>query len=264
MSRLSRKLEALEYPYGWDDENVTVGNIREMVVWLEDTKIRWLPVADRAKLKVDDEKAFMDGLLGYCQEVGYGKGLEFAVGMDVGKEKGVRQCLDWIVGKAVRFAFGDSHEGFNEGHEKYRSMGMSNVTKIQSDETDLDDTVHKYDTTDEEGMLAITSRILSLLSLPPDSDLESALFTISRAIHDIKFYPAHKRPIAPPTVEELLSHIPPEHSKDPSVEKALKILRTLFVSDLRELQNRISEIVCELQGVTHNIKTDVSAGVVGS
>ena len=47
------------------------------------------------------------------------------------------------------------------------------------------------------------------------------------------------------------------------LNQAAKVLRLLFVHDIRNLQTRINEIIVSAQKVTANPKTDTKLGKVG-
>ncbi|KAJ9454541.1 UPF0568 protein [Diplonema papillatum] len=260
MSRLEIKLKALGYPYGWSDQEMSIAKLREMMIWLEDTKVRWMSPAERIPLKSVNEAQWVSAFQSYCKAVGYNAKFPFSPGEDIANNKELRSMVEWIVGKAIRLSYADEADRYNKAHEKYRYMGMSNITKVQ--ETEVGEVV-TYDISDEEGMKTIADDILRELNLPVPEELEKAVFVIARAIHDAVMFTDHKRKIDPPSVDELLATLPSEHTKRPETEKVLKILRTLFVADLKELQNRVSSILCELQAATANIKTDIGAGKVG-
>eukprot|EP01061_Rhynchopus_euleeides_P005856 TRINITY_DN14981_c0_g1_i3.p2 TRINITY_DN14981_c0_g1~~TRINITY_DN14981_c0_g1_i3.p2 ORF type:complete len:318 (+),score=133.89 TRINITY_DN14981_c0_g1_i3:117-956(+) len=276
-SRLERKLDGLRYPYGWKDSEMTVARTKQLIVWLEDTKIMWWSVADRKKLKdTDDEGEWVAVLVSYAKDMGYTKTAQYIVGESIAKNEEMRALLDWVVGKAIRLHYtdGDNPEKYFQSHEKYASLGMSIVTKIRDADEVLDiESEMQFDVSDQAGMQAVLERILEALKLPPCTDVEASLLMVSRTISDIRCFELvkkdaekHSRPapeIAPSS--ELLEglHCEGLQGRDASLEKAAKLLRLLFVIDLSELQRRVSEIFCELQSVTHNIKEDIRAGVVG-
>ncbi|CAB4060630.1 CGI99 [Lepeophtheirus salmonis] len=51
--------------------------------------------------------------------------------------------------------------------------------------------------------------------------------------------------------------------KDPVVLTSAKILRLLHISSLRDLQNKINQVIVKIQGITANPKTDTTLGKVG-
>jgi RLL motif containing protein 1 len=51
--------------------------------------------------------------------------------------------------------------------------------------------------------------------------------------------------------------------KDPYLNQAAKILRYLFICDLRDLQTKINECIVAVQALTANPKTDTKLGKVG-
>lgn len=50
---------------------------------------------------------------------------------------------------------------------------------------------------------------------------------------------------------------------DNGANQAARVLRLLFVQDIRELQTRINEAIVAVQKITANPKTDTSLGKVG-
>lgn len=52
-------------------------------------------------------------------------------------------------------------------------------------------------------------------------------------------------------------------SKDETLIKAAKVLRILYINDLRDLQTKINHIIASIQSITANPKTDTSLGKVG-
>lgn len=50
---------------------------------------------------------------------------------------------------------------------------------------------------------------------------------------------------------------------DPVLNKAAKILRMLYIHNLRDLQTKANELIVAVQNVTANPKTDTKLGKVG-
>lgn len=50
---------------------------------------------------------------------------------------------------------------------------------------------------------------------------------------------------------------------DPVLNEAVKIMRLLYIQNLRDLQTRINELIVAVQTVTANPKTDTKLGKVG-
>lgn len=51
--------------------------------------------------------------------------------------------------------------------------------------------------------------------------------------------------------------------KDPDLNKAAKVLRMIYIQDLRNLQTKANELIVAVQNVTANPKTDTRLGRVG-
>ena len=265
-SRLERKLQGLRYPYGWQDADITVAVVKQLVVWLEDTKIMWWTIPQRKDLReTEDEKEWMNHLVSYARDMGYTKPVGFTVGEPLKDNSEVRALLDWVVGKGVRchYSDGENPDKYSKSHEKYSSLGMSIVTKIKDPDEVLDiESEMQYDVSDKDSMQKILAHIVKLLGLPPSEDVESTLLLVSRTMSDIRCVETAHKGKKLDSAESILGSLPTEGfaTVDPALEKAMKILRLLFLIDLSELQRRISEIFCELQSVTHNIKEDIRYG----
>jgi RLL motif-containing protein 1 len=53
-------------------------------------------------------------------------------------------------------------------------------------------------------------------------------------------------------------------SNDSVLTNSAKILRLLYINDLRELQTTVNEMIASIQSITANPKTDTTLGKVGS
>ena len=51
--------------------------------------------------------------------------------------------------------------------------------------------------------------------------------------------------------------------KDPVLNKSAKLIRLLYINDLRELQTDVNKIIADVQSITANPKTDTTLGKVG-
>lgn len=51
--------------------------------------------------------------------------------------------------------------------------------------------------------------------------------------------------------------------KDKQLERPAKVLRMLYINDLRDLQNKVNQIIVSVQSITANPKTDSLLGQVG-
>eukprot|EP01065_Artemidia_motanka_P027819 TRINITY_DN33017_c0_g1_i1.p2 TRINITY_DN33017_c0_g1~~TRINITY_DN33017_c0_g1_i1.p2 ORF type:complete len:269 (+),score=80.66 TRINITY_DN33017_c0_g1_i1:110-916(+) len=264
-TRLEWKLEALQYPYEWSEATLCTQQVQNMVVWLEDTQIRWHTEEERGYLR---DTAAGEGWWGsfkrYVHTMGYRK--DFPVPpADCRTDVGVRMALDWVVGKAITLSYSDDADRYNEAHKKYKQLGMGNITVIEEGLGTAEMKATTFDITDKATLQQVASDILAVLQLPPTEDLPLALTAIARTLREIQAHVHADRPgAAKMTTQELLERVPLQYETgDKRMDAAVRVLRILYTADLRDLQDRIDEIVVELQEHTADPKTDARLGKVG-
>jgi len=54
-----------------------------------------------------------------------------------------------------------------------------------------------------------------------------------------------------------------QETGDPNVRQAIRVLRCLYIEDIRQLQTSINECIVALQCITADPRTDTSIGRVG-
>eukprot|EP01062_Namystynia_karyoxenos_P001590 TRINITY_DN10542_c0_g1_i1.p1 TRINITY_DN10542_c0_g1~~TRINITY_DN10542_c0_g1_i1.p1 ORF type:complete len:295 (+),score=124.24 TRINITY_DN10542_c0_g1_i1:84-887(+) len=264
-SRLEWKLEALQYPYEWSESTLCTEKVQHIVVWLEDTQIRWHKESDRAYLKdASLGEAWWGSFQKYVLTMGYRK--KFAVPpADCRTDVGVRMALDWVVGKAVGCVYGDDSKRYNEAHRKYKQMGMSNITTVEEGLGEQEAKTATFDISDKATMKQVAMEIMSALGLPPTDDLPLALTAIARTLREIQAQVAGRGDAQRLSTQELLERVPLQlESGDARMDTAVRILRLLYTADLRDLQDRIDEVIVEIQEHTADPKTDARLGKVGS
>uniref|UniRef100_A0A8C1Y6H2 RNA transcription, translation and transport factor protein n=1 Tax=Cyprinus carpio TaxID=7962 RepID=A0A8C1Y6H2_CYPCA len=219
-----RKLTALEYhnPTGFDCKDET--EFRNVIVWLEDQKIRHYKIEDRGNLRNIPSSDWPKYFEKYLQDVN----CPFSAQQR-------QETVDWLLGLAVRFEYGDNgmmvilHYSNNPDF-KAGVLGLANLLKIQRHDDYL--------------VMLKAIRILIQERLTPD-----AIAKASQAKEGL--------PVA------LDKHILGFDTGDATLNEAARVLRLLHIEELRELQTKINEAIVAVQAIIADPKTDHRLGKVG-
>uniref|UniRef100_A0A8C2IUD8 RNA transcription, translation and transport factor protein n=1 Tax=Cyprinus carpio TaxID=7962 RepID=A0A8C2IUD8_CYPCA len=219
-----RKLTALEYhnPTGFDCKDET--EFRNVIVWLEDQKIRHYKIEDRGNLRNIPSSDWPKYFEKYLQDVNCPFGAQQR-----------QETVDWLLGLAVRFEYGDNgmmviQHYSNNPDFKAGVLGLANLLKIQRHDDYL--------------VMLKAIRILIQERLTPD-----AIAKASQAKEGL--------PVA------LDKHILGFDTGDATLNEAARVLRLLHIEELRELQTKINEAIVAVQAIIADPKTDHRLGKVG-
>jgi RLL motif-containing protein 1 len=247
--RFSNKLKALRYAE-WKTFDVTdESQTRRLVAWLESVVIRFYKPEDRAILTDVDNKAnkWTEAFAQYLADLGYPKQYKHS-------PKELVTAIEWLLTYAIGLEYADNAAKYNADAAEYikRKETLDSPPQLEySDEVkrairDLADT----------------------LKLPSCDDYDILLNTIFHIIQ--RKFSKHAiaealDPKAATTKVDVNSEIFPLgfDTGDEILNKAATILRMLYVADLRDLQTQINEMICALQSLTANPKTDTTLGKVG-
>ncbi|XP_068231731.1 RNA transcription, translation and transport factor protein [Palaemon carinicauda] len=244
-----RKLLALDY-MNPDTFNVNDDKgFRDLIVWLEDQKIRHYKIEDRGEIKAIDSKDWPTAYKKYLGE------------LNCPASPNERAAVvDWLLGLSVRFEYGDNAE-------KYKSETSDNVkNKHQAapkvvntnplDALDFQSAEFRDGVNNLAKQLNITPHADHLVTLKAVSKLirtrlsAEALQNPGEFVHQGKPYPIFEADLGFDTGDYVLNN-------------AGKALRLMYIHDLRELQTRINECIVSVQNITANPKTDTKLGKVG-
>lgn len=244
-----RKLSALDYP---NPEKFDANNqplYRGVVVWLEDQKIRHYTIDDRVKLRDVESESWPTIFHKYL--------LDLACPIMSGTPA---EILDWLLGCAVRFEYGEKLELYNkQTRENVKHSRVEQPKVVSNNPLDnLDFSTPEF----RAGVEALADSLQ--ISKHPDH-----LVTLQAIC---KLVAARLNPKAlsnPSAVIPQGEPYPYKESElgfdtgDPLVNDAAKILRLLHIQDMRTLQTKINECIVAIQAVTANPKTDTRLGKVG-
>ncbi|KAK3882712.1 hypothetical protein Pcinc_012918 [Petrolisthes cinctipes] len=224
-------------------------NLRDLIVWLEDQKIRHYKIEDRGDLKAIDSN---DWPTAYKQYLG-------ALNCPINPNDRPA-VVDWLLGLSVRFEYGDNAE-------KYKSETAENVTNRRQsapkvvntnplDALDFQSSEFRDGVNRLAKQLNITPHPDHLITLKAASKLirtrlsPEALQKPGDVVHQGKPYPIFESDLGFETGDYVLNN-------------AGKALRLMYIHDLRELQTKINECIVAVQTITANPKTDTKLGKVG-
>ncbi|XP_023342890.1 UPF0568 protein C14orf166 homolog [Eurytemora carolleeae] len=245
-----RKLTALSYAAADTFSSSSQTEYRTLVLWLEDQKIRHYKIDDRKGLRDINAESWPQAFNDYLTELGC-----------TVLQKSPEEILDWLIGFAVRLVFGDDAEQYR----KYNSEFISNLRAdqprlVSSNPLDnLDFTAPEFKAGVENlaDFLQVTKHPDHLVTLQAICKLVSRRLS-SKAIQNPKSVVPEGQAFN--YKDDSLGLL---GTGDHKVDDAAKILRLLYINDLRELQTRINEAIVSVQAVTANPKTDTRLGKVG-
>ncbi|KAL8611085.1 hypothetical protein ACOMHN_064375 [Nucella lapillus] len=245
-----RKLLALDYP---QPEHFDVSNdaqMRQLVVWLEDQKIRHQKIEDRAGLRDTAGADWNSVFQQYLTELNC---------PHVGGRKEV--ILDWVLSYAVRLEHGDDAE-------KYRTVTKETVEKALAAGAPSSNPLDNLDFQGAEFKAGVMS-LAMLLQIPPHKDHLEQLKAISLVITSTLSKQALDSAAAKAGKPKNNEHIPLDktelgfESGDYIMNDAAKIVRLLHLKELRDLQSKINSAIVAVQAITADPKTDSRLGKVG-
>ncbi|XP_076463429.1 RNA transcription, translation and transport factor protein-like [Babylonia areolata] len=244
-----RKLLALDYtqPEQFDVNNEA--QVRQLVVWLEDQKIRHLKIEDRAGLRDTASANWGSVFQNYLTELNCPY---------IGGRKEV--ILDWLLGYAVRLEHGDDAES-------YRAVTKETVQKAQAAGAPSSNPLDNLDFQSAEFKAGVTS-LAMLLQIPPHKDHLEQLKAISLLVTTTLSKQALEN-AGKKANTKTNEHIPLDktelgfESGDYIMNEAAKIVRLLHLKELRDLQSKINSAIVAVQAITADPKTDSRLGKVG-
>lgn len=244
-----RKLTALLHPnpdnFNINDES----SVRQLVVWVEDHKIRHYKIEQRKPLKEVQEPGWPNVFKKYLSDLK----CPF-------QPQSVPSVIDWLLSLAVQLEFSD-------GAAKYNTMTAEHVRSQRSAAPQVVNTnpLDGLDFTSPEFRDGV-NKLAETLGIPVHPD---HLVTLQAVSHLVRTRLSQEA-IASPGEHIHQGMAYPIFSTDLGFEmgdkrlnNAGKVLRLLYIQDLRKLQTSINECIVASQTVTANPKTDSRLGKVG-
>eukprot|EP00054_Salpingoeca_dolichothecata_P033704 m.267875 g.267875 ORF g.267875 m.267875 type:complete len:245 (-) comp34703_c0_seq1:49-783(-) len=242
---LRRKLDALQYPHADTFSSENEGAVRNLVVWLEDTKIRFYKIEERADLRQVDGAEWNAAFLKFLKDLECPRPFS-----DFSSDQFTRiSVLDWLLSHAVLLEYSDDAEQFN----------ATNVQETAPTE------LPPIEPTSAEFKAGL-AQVAKLVKIPAHDDqlvLRAVASLVQNKLSQQAVSSAlalkNEKPKSQPLSKTSLGF----DAKDPALNEAGKILRLLHIQDLRQLQTQVNEVIALAQSLTANPKTNAKLGQVG-
>ncbi|XP_067119912.1 RNA transcription, translation and transport factor protein [Centruroides vittatus] len=243
-----RKLSALGFHKTDDFDVNSCTDLQSLVVWLEDQKIRHYKIEERECLRNIGNTNWKENFSKYLNDLGcpFNHDDKAAV-------------IDWLLGLAVRLDYGDNREKYKDATSENIKNKINAPVVVQKnplDNLDFDSPEFKAGVASLASLLNITQHPNHLITLKAictfvkDRLSDKAIAAAKDKKFEGKPFPLQESDLGFDTGDYVLNH-------------AAKILRLLYINDLRDLQTRINEALVAVQTVTANPKTDTRLGKVG-
>jgi len=280
--RFQRKLRALDFPI-WNKFDIEkMDDIKTLVVYLEQTKIRELKVSERADLKNTKSKNWNRYFGDYLSQM---EDCPYQVKQKMNTKDWV-EIIEWLVSQAVARSYSDNKDEFNRRtpirrveRREYALSGCSSKEAVEamnalckflnipSNSSHLvtaqtlcqfiktkfsASSIANYEATLDDDDEDDSKRDKNMLRkrFAHQHDPWKRIFTANDII---KYYGNQG---------QMGNHLGFTTGNE-MVDAAAIILRVLYVLDVRQSQNQLNEIVTYLQRFTANPRTNANLGKVG-
>lgn len=242
MYKRQLKLRALGYH---SPENFDVDDreqLKALVVWLENQKIRFYKIEDRTALSEKDGEEWMADFKKYLEDLA----CPFLSPLKLSS------ACDWLVAVAVKYEFDDKC--------KFSPQLQCKLGEVPEDYSRL-----SIDPSDPD-LRKGTEILSSLLHIVPHPDVGVSLEAIRMLVEERLVNP-DKEVTSQGKSEGKRMNISAKEcgfkEVDPALAQAAKTLRLLHLGELRALQTDINKLIMSVQAITANPKTNHSLGKVG-
>lgn len=242
----ARKLRALEHKHP-DTFNINnEGEVRNLILWLEENCIRHWKPEDRTVLKDIKNEAWVGCIKQYLAE------LKCPV-ENLSQKSAV---VNWLLSHAVQQRFAQDTEKYNTVH-RLNTISAAGKSALLSNAT-----------IDDPELIVGIENLRKLLKIPQHDDKVLVLRAIAKVIEEklsVEAINAAKQQRRSGQNEflSLPDTVLGFTTKDPALDEVAKILRLLQIHNLRDLQTQINSAIVATQKLTANPKTDQSLGRVG-
>lgn len=229
-----RWLRTLSCPFAFNVRASSPSAFQKAVNWLEDTHIRSQPPASRAPLR--SLRRFPAALAPYIATLLPGKSLTYP--------RDATEILRALVRRALDDAFADDSHRLCEPVDPWRGRALATIPGIAKDKAVGDAVARLGRIVGDEGM---------------DERSGAGVVDVMDATADV-VCGGDGEGGGKVVLDELALGF---CTGDDGVDRVSRMLRLLFVRDLRELQDRVNDAVARMQEVTGDARTDSRLGRVG-
>ncbi len=252
-----RLLTCLQYPFAANVNFSSKADLIILVCWLEDRKIRELEIEEREALRSDGER-WNNVFAEYLENLGCPYTWTGEVSTSAA------DCISWFIAHAVSAEYEDAADACiaieETASESYSSCSIDDKNSsmdIEMFDESKDENADLRRAIDELGALLALTRHQQEpnLSYLQRIARQVRLFLTEGSLNSLTNKGANGIPLtAFPSVFECA---------DPLVKQLGVVLRMLYLSDYRELQNDLNALIVLGQEYTANPKTNSALGVVG-
>ncbi|XP_065084668.1 RNA transcription, translation and transport factor protein-like [Ochlerotatus camptorhynchus] len=245
-----RYLAALEYPAQGGINIDDPKEFRNIVLWLEDQKIRHYTIEDRANLRKVGAAADWDPAYDkYKMDLKYPTDL-----------KSKAEELTWLFLYAIKLEYSDNADRYRpvtaaRKLEEDKKATAAPEIKSTNPFDNIDFTSPEF----EEG----SKKLAEKLGIAYHPDHLVSVRSAGRVISTMFNKEALKEPIITGKPFPIGEGTGMGFQKEPDLERAARILRLLQIQSLRKLQTAINETIVSVQNITADPRTDTSLGKVG-
>ncbi|KAK3917972.1 RNA transcription, translation and transport factor protein [Frankliniella fusca] len=243
-----RKLLALDH-HAPDSVNINdEREIKNLVLWLENQKIRRYKIENRGVLEADGPQ-WRANFEKYCKDLA-----------SPIVDGSMEEKLEWLIGYAVSLEYADDVGKYKAQTAENISKTVLTAPKVESsnplDNMDFESADFK------KGVLTLAQ----ILNITPHPDHLITLQAVSKVVRERLSQEALDNPN---NIIVKGKPFPFQEADlgfdmgDYVLNQAAKILRLLYIHDLRDLQTNINETIVAVQSITADPKTDTKLGQVG-
>ena len=250
-----RKLRALDYHSADSIDPSVPEDLKVLVVWLEDQKIRTYKIEERLPLRNATGKDWSEVFRKYLEDL--------SCPFDV--DTSFSAAIDWLLGYAVQCEFEDQLEqnaDLKSGLSSGETTALPAPLPLSSEKSALD--VDPKSKVFAENVQTL-ARMLMVTNHPdPTVTLEAVRLVIEEKLSQ----PAKQSVKGKDGKKERKFKVSGKECGfnvgNPALEEAATALRLLHIRELRTLQTQINQLIVTAQGLTADPKTNTSLGVVGT
>lgn len=257
---LRNKLRALQYHSADNVNIINPHDLKALIVWIEDQKIRFYKINERSELRDNTGDNWMPSFQKYLTD------LE----CPHDPKTNIQAAVDWLLGVAMRYEYSDMAEQHPQLKESLTTAsGKATQTSKGNAESPLG-SISPSEEIFQKGVEAL-AKVLKIAKHPdPTVALAACRIVIEEKLSNKAIEkanePVSKGSRSSPTSKKHFVITPQDCGfdiGDPVLAEAAKVLRLLHIQELRYLQTRINELIVAVQAITADPKTNQKLGKVG-
>ena len=268
-----RKLIALDYPHATAFDASDAEQLRTLIVWLEETKIRHLPISERGPLRALASPEWPAAFASYLAALQCPHACQ---------PECAPLIVDWLLTRAISLVYHDHAIQFNALPTPTTAVAPLPVGNVPE----------RLSTSSPEFRAALEA-LANALRLPTNLDTDVLLKGVCDVVESkfskqaMSALPAHATPAALCSSTSTASAVAAASSSssssssssaptyamgqdtlgfstgDAAVDRAATLLRLLYVADLRDTQSQVNDVIAALQERSANPRVDSALGRVG-